>query len=222
MGLILLFLITASGVFAYSAAKSHQAKPVLSVETALKAIDFAAENDISIDSEFSANLRQSIDFNRNRYYSPALGRFISKDPISFSGGMNLYRYADNNPIRYTDPMGLVAFYRFVQLWPGEGIFRSDFNPCLPNYWLEFVVKNNVGQLQQEVVYQANDLFSDPDFMNPTDPSRLDEFLGNIDASHKNRLREILQMAPGDANEAYDALNDYTKMRLGITYSSYWY
>ena len=91
LGLLLLFLITASGVFAYSAEKSHPAKPAISVETALKAIDFAAENDISIDSEFSANLRQSINFNRNRYYPPALGRFISKDPIGFNGGMNLYR-----------------------------------------------------------------------------------------------------------------------------------
>lgn len=108
LGLMLLFLITASGVFAYSAAKSPQAKPILSAETALKAIDFAAENDISIDSEFSANLRQTINFNRNRYYSPALGRFISKDPIGFNGGMNLYRYADNNPIRWIDSFGLLT------------------------------------------------------------------------------------------------------------------
>ncbi len=106
LGLLLLFLITATGVFAFSAAKSPQAKPVLSAETALKAIDFAAENDISIDSEFSANLRQTINFNRNRYYSPALGRFFSKDPVGFFGGDNLWRYADNNPVLFTDPFGL--------------------------------------------------------------------------------------------------------------------
>ncbi|MDD2999906.1 MAG: RHS repeat-associated core domain-containing protein, partial [Candidatus Riflebacteria bacterium] len=120
LGLLLLFLTTASGVFAFSSAKSHQAKPAISVEIALKAIDFASKNDISIDSEFSANLRRGIEFtgrryseitnqyfNRNRYYSPALGRFVSKDPLSFGGGHNLWRYSNNNPIRWLDPWGLI-------------------------------------------------------------------------------------------------------------------
>jgi len=50
-------------------------------------------------------------FNRNRFYSPALGRFVSKDPINFNGGYNLYRYADGNPVTYTDPFGLSACYK---------------------------------------------------------------------------------------------------------------
>ncbi len=44
-------------------------------------------------------------FNRNRYYNPRYGRFISSDPISFQGGNNLYVYANQNPLRYTDPSG---------------------------------------------------------------------------------------------------------------------
>lgn len=47
-------------------------------------------------------------FNRNRYYQPKYGRFTSKDPIGFSGDSNLYRYANSNPIIYTDPMGLMS------------------------------------------------------------------------------------------------------------------
>ncbi len=48
-------------------------------------------------------------WNRHRYYSPALGRFTSKDPIGFNGGMNLFRYADNNPMRWVDPWGLYSY-----------------------------------------------------------------------------------------------------------------
>ena len=66
-------------------------------------------------------------FNRNRYYSPALGRFVSKDPIGFAADSNLYRYADNNPIKYTDPTGLfvaetLAVLTVKEILIGTGLF----------------------------------------------------------------------------------------------------
>jgi RHS repeat-associated protein len=43
---------------------------------------------------------------RARYFDPHTGRFISQDPLGFDGGdVNLYIYAQNNPIIYTDPNG---------------------------------------------------------------------------------------------------------------------
>jgi RHS repeat-associated protein len=43
---------------------------------------------------------------RARYYIPALGRFISEDPIGFAGGqINIYGYVGNDPIESTDPSG---------------------------------------------------------------------------------------------------------------------
>jgi RHS repeat-associated protein len=45
---------------------------------------------------------------RNRYYSPDLKRFISEDPIGMAGsGVNYYAYANGDPLRYTDPLGLI-------------------------------------------------------------------------------------------------------------------
>ena len=42
-----------------------------------------------------------------RYYDPALGRFISRDPTGYAGsGINLYAYCGDNPLVYTDPTGL--------------------------------------------------------------------------------------------------------------------
>lgn len=46
-----------------------------------------------------------LHYNRYRYYDPAVGRFISKDPISYDGGLNLYQYTFN-PIGWIDPFGL--------------------------------------------------------------------------------------------------------------------
>ncbi|MCF8069327.1 MAG: DUF6531 domain-containing protein [Desulfobacterales bacterium] len=47
---------------------------------------------------------------RNRMYSPMLGRFMQKDPAGYVDGLNLYAYVLNNPLMYTDPMGLMARY----------------------------------------------------------------------------------------------------------------
>jgi len=46
---------------------------------------------------------------RARYYEPRAGRFLSQDPIGFSGGTNFYAYAGNNPLRFTDPFGLSPY-----------------------------------------------------------------------------------------------------------------
>ena len=45
-------------------------------------------------------------YNRFRYYSPELGRYLSRDPIGLLGGTNLYAYVDANPLNRLDPQGL--------------------------------------------------------------------------------------------------------------------
>jgi len=49
---------------------------------------------------------QEPSYYRARYYDPTAGRFISEDPITFTGGINFYRYVRNNPVNLVDPFGL--------------------------------------------------------------------------------------------------------------------
>jgi RHS repeat-associated protein len=41
-----------------------------------------------------------------RWYDPATGRWISKDPILLAGGLNLYAFCGNDPVNFSDPWGL--------------------------------------------------------------------------------------------------------------------
>ena len=47
---------------------------------------------------------------RRREYLAPLGLFISRDPIGYRGGLNLYEYVGDRPTDKTDPMGLVGFW----------------------------------------------------------------------------------------------------------------
>ena len=67
-----------------------------------------------------------------RYYDPNLQRFINADPIRELGGVNLYGFNRNNPLRYVDPLGLSAWTDFGD-WELNKLqkFREFFTgrPC---------------------------------------------------------------------------------------------
>jgi RHS repeat-associated protein len=70
-----------------------------------------------------------LQWHLHRWYDPALGRWLSEDPIGFAGDpWNLYRYVGNAPTNATDPTGLLsrqtgyghsgnAIAEYVQKWP---------------------------------------------------------------------------------------------------------
>ena len=47
----------------------------------------------------------------HRYYDPARGRFLQRDPIGIRGRMNVYEYVGNTPTSRIDPTGLYDRWR---------------------------------------------------------------------------------------------------------------
>ena len=46
-----------------------------------------------------------LHYNDRRYYDPETGRYITRDPVGFAGGVNLYAYASHSPTNVIDPTG---------------------------------------------------------------------------------------------------------------------
>jgi RHS repeat-associated protein len=51
----------------------------------------------------------------HRFYTPALGRWLNRDPLGEEGGPNLYAFVANAPLQAVDPLGL-ALYAFDGTW----------------------------------------------------------------------------------------------------------
>ncbi|MDZ4057015.1 MAG: RHS repeat-associated core domain-containing protein, partial [Polynucleobacter sp.] len=62
-----------------------------------------------------------LTYMQQRYYDPAIGRFLSVDPVRAHRGsganFNRYRYAANNPYRFTDPDGRLQKDKIEQPLP---------------------------------------------------------------------------------------------------------
>jgi len=59
----------------------------------------------------------------HRYYDPANGRFLTRDPIGYNGGTNLYAHGSNNPTNNIDPLGLATLH----YWPGRIWYDANGN-----------------------------------------------------------------------------------------------
>ena len=70
-------------------------------------VDLIGANPWRFSSEFHDPELDLIYYNY-RHYSPALGRFLSRDPIEEQGGRNLYAFVGNNSVIQIDFLGNAA------------------------------------------------------------------------------------------------------------------
>jgi RHS repeat-associated protein len=53
-----------------------------------------------------ASTSSGLQYLRNRYFDASTGRFTQQDPIGLAGGLNLYGFAQGDPVNFGDPLGL--------------------------------------------------------------------------------------------------------------------
>jgi RHS repeat-associated protein len=72
-----------------------------------------------------------------RFYQPGQGRWLSRDPLGESAGLNAYAYVHNNPVNRNDPAGLDDGFSSSPggLGPQLNFNWGDFSAQLQAPWL---------------------------------------------------------------------------------------
>ncbi len=74
-------------------------------ELAMATGTMASSNPIRFSTKYRDN-ETGLYYYGYRYYSPDMGRWISRDPIEEQGGLNLYGFVNNDPVNKWDRLGL--------------------------------------------------------------------------------------------------------------------
>jgi RHS repeat-associated protein len=80
---------------------------------------------------------------RARYYHPAEGRFVIRDPLGYVDGTNLYEYVGDRPTRMTDALGTTFTVKYSQSDFKSSGYALDFtilDPCCTGYNIMQIVR----------------------------------------------------------------------------------
>ncbi len=170
--------------------------------------------DVNADFGFTGfyfHTPSELDFSRTRAYDANTGRWISRDPIAESGGINLYGCVENNPISHTDRLGLLvdAYFNIdqglltvidwdtnvsvtVRAHAGSGPYENDPNSTNIREHID-ANGNRVGGPTPEGNY---DLLNDRQGRGYYELDRRDRSPGNDRCDDCNPRRGMFRLHPG--------------------------
>jgi RHS repeat-associated protein len=125
-----------------------------------------------------------------RWYDPSIGRFIQADTIVPQPGnpqsLNRYSYALNNPMRYTDPTGMIAEDEQEE---AQSILERLWGTFKAKIYLDCGYKNGEWL---EGLWELGDLYAIEGAIN-----RLSSFMGSVEAYLSN-IGELAITKGGDS------------------------
>jgi len=101
--------------------------------TTLSSGSFAATNPFRFSTKYWDDVT-SFGYWGYRYYSPRLGRWISRDPIEEKGGLNLCAYVVDNPVGAVDPNGTAAAAASLEGTCESPITEADCKNARPDVY----------------------------------------------------------------------------------------
>lgn len=92
---------------------------------------------------------------RNRVYSPTLGRFMQPDPDGYPDGANRFRIYLDNPVDYVDPLGLAGIKLVGGTYKGLQFDKGW------DYFIEYQLSQDAaGKVMYQRVHQHADIYHD--------------------------------------------------------------
>ena len=148
---------------------------------------------------------------RARMYDPAIGRFLTQDPVGFAGGdVNLYRYVTNAPTSFTGPLGL---WNYKPGTNGSGLQTpiTDAEPTVDNTFVAYTGNIAVA------TYTTNGQHSGSSFH--YEGYAVDLRANNLDSLTASEIATDLQIQLGsDYQVFYETFSDPSNNHIHVQYS----
>ena len=158
-----------------------------------------------------------------RDYDPEIGRWTTKDPIGFTGGLNHYGHVGSDPLNYVDPAGLAQF-GVRSLGSGTEGFAEGDDPLLTGnvqlahqqLWFDDYPDDNIGY------FSTGRPFGDPGEVRPDLGHTRDEYV--FEPIHYDdtimRLALYQLQQEWDGSE-YNLLNNNCQHFADVLRERYW-